>query len=201
MWKSTIIFIGTGRLTVEDWFCLILSINYKVGLKGEHGAIIHSVLFCSMIRRLTFCINHFLVWSTCMLSFFHWKDQQTKQWCCIMIITKKSKIDVCKYLSVFFYLLFRRGLLPAGWQETFRSAASRLAQTQKSPASRLAADLKVSCQPATITYQIKYFIGIYVQLCLKSSNPTLIFKSFLFLTWICCVKTNTSNNCFKAFIQ
>ena len=35
---------------------------------------------------------------------------------------------------------------------------------------------KVSCQPATITYQIKYFIGIYVQLCLKSSNPTLIFK-------------------------
>ena len=32
-----------------------------------------------MIRRLTFCINHFLVWSTCMLSFFHWKDQQRKQ--------------------------------------------------------------------------------------------------------------------------
>ena len=59
------------------------------------------------------------------------------------------------------------------------------AQTQKSPASRLAADLKVSCQPATITYQIKHFIGIYVQLCLKSSNPILIFKSFLFLTWIC----------------
>ena len=58
-----------------------------------------------MIRRLTFCINHFLVWSTCMLSFFHWKDQQTKQWCCIMIITKKSTIYVCKYLPVFtFYL-------------------------------------------------------------------------------------------------
>ena len=87
-----------------------------------------------------------------------------------------TKIDLIKY---------RRGLLPVGWQETFRSAASRLAQTQKSPASRLAADLKVSCQPATITYQIKYFIGIYVQLCLKSSHPTLIFKSFLFLIWIC----------------
>ena len=43
---------------------------------------------------------------------------------------------------------------------------------------------EVSCQPATITYQIKYFIGIYVQLCLKSSNPILIFKSFLFLTLI-----------------
>ena len=58
-----------------------------------------------MIRRLTFCINYFLVWSTCMLSFFHWKDQQTKQWCCIMIITKKSTIYVCKYLPVFtFYL-------------------------------------------------------------------------------------------------
>ena len=57
MWKSTSLFIGTGRLTVEDEFCLILSINYKVGPRGEHGAIIHSVLFCSMIRRLTFCIN------------------------------------------------------------------------------------------------------------------------------------------------
>ena len=59
-----------------------------------------------MIKRLTFCINHFLVWSTCMLNFFHWKDRQTKQWCCFMIITKKSKIDVCKYLSVFVCLLF-----------------------------------------------------------------------------------------------
>ena len=32
-----------------------------------------------MIRRLTFCINYFLVWSTCMLSFFHWKDQQQQK--------------------------------------------------------------------------------------------------------------------------
>ena len=106
MWKSTSIFIGTGRLTVEDLFCLILSINYKVGLRGEHGAIIHSVLFCSMIRQLTFCINHFFVWSTCMLSFFHWKDQQTKQWCCIMIITKKSKIDVCYVISCLMTLIY-----------------------------------------------------------------------------------------------
>ena len=104
-------------------------------------------------------------------------------------------------------LKLRQGLLPAGWQETFRSAASqqtsRLAQTQKSPASWLAADLKVSYQPATITYQIKYFIGIYVQLCLKSNNPTLIFKSFPFsdLNLLSCVKTNTSINYFKAFIQ
>ena len=42
-------------------------------------------------------------------------------------------------------------VLPAGWQETFRSAASRLSLTQKSPASRLAVEIKVSCQPATIT--------------------------------------------------
>ena len=42
----------------------------------------------------------------------------------------------------------RRGLLPAGWQETFWSPASRLALALKSPASRLAGDLKVSCQPA-----------------------------------------------------
>ena len=35
--------------------------------------------------------------------------------------------------------------------KTSRSAASRLALTQKSPVSRLAVDLKVSCQPATIT--------------------------------------------------
>ena len=76
----------------------------------------------------------------------------------------------------------RRGLLPAGWQETFRSAASRLALTQKSPASRLAADLKVSCQPATITYQMKYFIGIYVQLCLKSSNPKKIFLTLIIIS-------------------
>ena len=40
------------------------------------------------------------------------------------------------------------------------SPASRLALIQKSPASRLAVDLKVSCQPATITYQITYFIDI-----------------------------------------
>ena len=49
MWKSTSIFIGTGRLTVEDIFCLILSINYKVSPRGEHEAIIHSVLFCSVL--------------------------------------------------------------------------------------------------------------------------------------------------------
>ena len=42
------------------------------------------------------------------------------------------------------HISIRRGLLPAGWQETFRSAASRLALTQKSPASRLTADLNVS---------------------------------------------------------
>ena len=45
---------------------------------------------------------HFLVWSTCMPSCYHWKYQQTKQWNCIMIITK---IDVCQYLSMFVYLL------------------------------------------------------------------------------------------------
>ena len=43
----------------------------------------------------------------------------------------------------------RRGLLPAGWQQTFWSPASRLSLALKSPASRLAADLKVSGQPAT----------------------------------------------------
>ena len=42
----------------------------------------------------------------------------------------------------------RRGLLPAGWQETFWSPTSRLSLTLKSPASRLAGDLKVSYQPA-----------------------------------------------------
>ena len=45
MWKSTSIFIGTGRLTVADSFCLVQSINYKAGPRGEYGAIIHSVLF------------------------------------------------------------------------------------------------------------------------------------------------------------
>ena len=75
-------------------------------------------------------------------------------------------------------LKVRRGLLPVGWQETFSSAASQLALTQKSPASRLAADLKVSCQPATITYQIKYFIGIYMCTALFIVlNPTLNSKS------------------------
>ena len=49
MWKSTSIFIGTGRLKVEDEFCLILSVNYKFGPRGEHRAIIHSVLFCSVL--------------------------------------------------------------------------------------------------------------------------------------------------------
>ena len=40
MRKSTsMIFIGTGRLTVEDEFCLILSINYKADPRGVHGAI------------------------------------------------------------------------------------------------------------------------------------------------------------------
>ena len=57
-----------------------------------------------MIRRLTFCIYRFFIWSTCMLSCFHWKDQQTKQEDCFMIITQKSKIDVCQYSSVFVYL-------------------------------------------------------------------------------------------------
>ena len=36
----------------------------------------------------------------------------------------------------------------AGWQETFRSPASRLAGDFSASASRLAGDQKVSCQPA-----------------------------------------------------
>ena len=49
---------------------------------------------------------------------------------------------------VLFNILIKRGLLPAGWQETFWSAASRLSLALKSLASWLAADLKVSCRPA-----------------------------------------------------
>ena len=37
---------------------------------------------------------------------------------------------------------------PASQQETFWSPASRLSLALKSPANRLAGDLKVSCQPA-----------------------------------------------------
>ena len=36
----------------------------------------------------------------------------------------------------------------AGWQETFKSAASRLAGDFRVSARQLAADLNVSCQPA-----------------------------------------------------
>ena len=39
-------------------------------------------------------------------------------------------------------------VIVAGWQETFRSTASRLAGDFCISASRLAAGLKVSCQPA-----------------------------------------------------
>ena len=46
------------------------------------------------------------------------------------------------------WIYLRRGLLPAGWQESFRSTASQLAGDFWVSASRLAADLKVSCQPA-----------------------------------------------------
>ena len=52
----------------------------------------------------------------------------------------ESKLEIKNFKGVS-SINERRGLLPAGWQETFRSAASRLALTQKSPASRLAADL------------------------------------------------------------
>ena len=40
-------------------------------------------------------------------------------------------------------IIIRRGLLPASWQETFWSPASRLSVALKSPANRLAGDLKV----------------------------------------------------------
>ena len=49
--------------------------------------------------------------------------------------------------KIFIRLIYSRGLLPAGWQENFWSPASRLSLALKSPANRLAGDLKVSCQP------------------------------------------------------
>ena len=57
-------------------------------------------------------------------------------------------------------IFLRRGLLPTVWHETFRPAASRLAQTQKSPASRLAADLKIS----------QNFIKSHLKICLISQD-------------------------------
>ena len=48
---------------------------------------------------------------------------------------------VCQYSMLF-------DVIVASWQETFRSTARRLAGDFWVSASRLAADLKVSCQPA-----------------------------------------------------
>ena len=51
----------------------------------------------------------------------------------------------CTYMPIKYFIWY---VIVAGWQETFRSAASRLAGDFQVSASRLAADLKVSCQPA-----------------------------------------------------
>ena len=48
------------------------------------------------------------------------------------------------YMPIKYFIWY---VIVAGWQETFRSAASRLAGDVWVCASRLAADLKVSCQP------------------------------------------------------
>ena len=51
----------------------------------------------------------------------------------------------CTNMPIKYFIWY---VIVAGWQETFRSAASRLAGDFWVCASRLAADLKVSCQPA-----------------------------------------------------
>ena len=48
----------------------------------------------------------------------------------------------------------------AGWQETFKSAASRLAGDFRVSARQLAADLNVSCQPAGRRHFL--FLNIYI---------------------------------------
>ena len=62
-----------------------------------------------MIRRLTFCINHFLVWSTCMLSFFHWKDQQTNNDAVLWSSPRNPKlmfVNICQCLFTFYLCNF-----------------------------------------------------------------------------------------------
>ena len=53
-------------------------------------------------------------------------------------------IKKCYYKAISLYI----SIAIAGWQETFRSPASRLAGDFSASDSRLAGDQKVSCQPA-----------------------------------------------------
>ena len=56
----------------------------------------------------------------------------------------------------------------AGWQETFRSPASRLAGDFSASDSRLVGDQKVSCLPAGRTPHLKFIIILGVKLVLTN---------------------------------
>ena len=85
----------------------------------------------------------------------------------LMLKTLNVKSHVDPYLYVHHarcLLCMSIDVIVAGWQETFRSTASRLAGDFRVSASRLAADLKVSCQPAGRRHFLKvseWFVRIY----------------------------------------
>ena len=63
IWKSTSIFIGTGRLIVQLWKINFASFYQLITKLVQEGSMGH----LSVIRGLTFCINYFLVWGICMI--------------------------------------------------------------------------------------------------------------------------------------
>ena len=114
----------------------------------------------------------------------HYWMKALKQLILVLVLTQLSKLKVRKrkllkinvgwllfkqsstYMPIKYFIWY---VIVAGWQETFRSAASRLAGDFWVCASRLAADLKVSCQPAGRRPRLSY---IKLEVCTFATGVT-----------------------------